>query len=113
MKAVCSQCGEFKESAWITCDGCNFRPNSEREKAQGLLLSTHFNSEKKLKQFATHIRSGKELDFKEKDLAVVTDVLKTRQDHLKEQKKHIMKLAASFLLTIIFMVFFYYYKTSK
>ena len=113
MKAVCIKCGEFKESAWVRCKSCNYRPVSEEEKAQFLLLSTHFNSETKLKNFSEHIKSGKEIDFKPKDLAFVTEVLKQRYTSKSEQRKYIIKLCACFLLTVLFMVIFYYYQASK
>ena len=113
MKAVCAKCGEFKESAWVSCSWCNFKPSTETEKAQCLLLSTHFNNDSQLQRFSKHIKSGKELDFKERDLQMVTQVLKQKNDSTKEQKKHILKLTGSFLLTVLFMVIFYYYKKSK
>ena len=113
MKAVCAKCGEFKESSWVTCSSCNFKPSSEEEKAQCLLLSSHFNNDKKLKKFSIHIKAGNILDFREQDLLVVTEVLKQKHSSVKEQRKHILKLTASFLLTVLFMVIFYYYQRSK
>lgn len=113
MKAVCAKCGEFKESAWVLCKSCNFKPSTEEEKAQYLLLSTHFNNDSRLQQFSQHIKGGNIIDFKEKDLLMVTQVLKQKHNSVKEQQKHILKLSASFLLTIVFMVILYYYQSSK
>ncbi|MCM8525988.1 MAG: hypothetical protein NE327_05700 [Lentisphaeraceae bacterium] len=112
MKAVCAKCGEFKESAWVVCQSCNFKPSTDEEKAQFLLLSTHFNNEKKLKKFSEHIKAGNIIDFREQDLLMVTQVLQQKSNSIKEQKKHILKLTGSFLLTIVFMVIFYYYQRS-
>ena len=101
MKAVCARCGTFKEHAWKRCKDCNYRPVGDEEKAKSLLLSTHFNDDKKLAAFSTHIKEKKEIEFKDKDLAMVTEVLKHKHQHNKSQKIYMAKLVGSFLLTIV------------
>jgi hypothetical protein len=113
MKAVCLKCGSFKESAWNRCKDCNYRPVGDEEKAQHLLLSTHFNNDKALLQYSEHIKTGKEVDFKEKDLDVVTNILNKKFKHRQYQKMYILKLTGAFLLTIVFMVIYYYIQTSS
>ena len=113
MEAVCVKCGEYKDSAWIKCTSCDFSPNTEEERAKLLLLSTHFNNERNLRKFSQHIKNGSEVDFKEKDLEVVMQVLKTKKKSSKEHRKYILTLTGSFLLTIIFMVIFYYYQVNR
>lgn len=113
MKAVCLRCGSFKESAWNRCKECNYRPVGDEEKAQHLLMSTHFNTEKKLAGFSDHIKSGKEVDFKEKDLEMVTETLNKKFQHSKDQNKYIMKLVGSFLLTVALMVAFYLFQSQS
>jgi hypothetical protein len=113
MKAVCLRCGSFKNNAWKRCGECNYRPVGDEEKAQHLLLSSHFNKDKKLQEFADHIKEGKEVDFKDKDLEMVTEVLKNKFQSQKNRNKYIFKLAGSFCLTIILMVIFYFIKAKK
>lgn len=113
MKAVCYKCGDFKPTAWKRCKSCNYRPVGDDEKAQHLLLSSHFNSEKKLLKFSEHIKDGKPLEFKKKDLEVVRLVLKDTIKRGQQHKIYIFKLAGTFLLTILFMVIFYFIQTAK
>ena len=103
------KCGESKKGAWKVCGACQFTPKNDTEKAQHLFLSTHFNSEKKLQVFSEHIKSGKDVTFKEKDLQLVTTVLDRKQKNKKEQRLYLMKLCGVFALTIIIMISFYYY----
>ena len=110
MKAVCARCGAFKESAWKRCTECNYRPVGDEEKAQHLLLSTHFNDSTMLKQFSEYIKNGKKIEFKEKDLARVTEVLKKKYQSDRKQRAYILKLIGCFLLTILLMVGFYLLK---
>ena len=111
MKAICARCGTYKESAWKRCKECNYRPVGDEEKAQHLLLSTHFNKAEQLASFSKHIKNGKEIEFKEKDLALVTEVLKKKYQSDKSQRAYMLKLIGCFLLTILLMIGFYYIKS--
>jgi hypothetical protein len=113
MKAVCLRCGAFKDGAWNRCNECNYRPVGDEEKAKHLLLSSHFNNEKILQQYSDHIKSKKEIDFKEKDLDMVTKILNKKFEHRQYQKIYLMKLTGAFLLTIVFIVIFYFVKKNS
>ena len=112
MKAVCARCGTYKESAWKRCTQCNYRPVGDEEKAQHLLLSTHFNNAAKLQKFSEHIKNGQSIDFKDKDLALVTEVLKKKHQSDKQQRGYMLKLFGCFLLTVLLMVGFYFIKAN-
>ena len=112
MKAVCGRCGTFKETAWKRCTQCNYRPVGDEEKAQHLLLSTHCNTAAKLQQFSEHIKSGKSIEFKDKELALVTEILKKKYQSEKSQRAYMLKLIGCFLLTILLMVGFYFLKAT-
>ncbi len=104
MKAICIECGNTKESAWQQCPGCKFNPADEDAKAKSLLLSTHFNNEHKLSQFSSHLKKGKAIDYKPKDLDMVKNIIHQKHSSKSAQQKHILKLIACFLLTIVLMV---------
>jgi hypothetical protein len=113
MKAVCNKCGEFKPTAWKRCIKCNFRPVGDDEKAQHLLLSSHFKSAKELQVISEYIQSGQALEFKKKDMDVVMLVLKDTDRRRRQEFMHMVKLCGVFLLSILMMVAYYFIQTSK
>ncbi|MCH2205067.1 MAG: hypothetical protein MK132_04235 [Lentisphaerales bacterium] len=113
MKAICYKCGDYKPSAWKRCTGCDYRPVGDDEKAKSLFCSSHFKSDKELELYSKHLKAGKSLEFKPKDLEVVTVVLNSKQNHKRQEKIYFLKLIGAFLLTIAFMVIFYFIQSSK
>lgn len=113
MKAVCFKCGEYKPSAWKRCTGCNYRPVGDDEKAKSLFFSTHFKKENELSTYSQHLKDGKTIEFKPKDLEVVTLVLNSKNGHKRREKIYMLKLIGAFMLTIVFMVIYYFIQTNK
>ena len=107
MNAVCLKCGSFKENAWEECPQCKHCP-TELDKAQHLLLSTHFNPKKKLDEFSECIKNGKEVEFKEKDLQTVKLVLAKKDLSKNKQRLHMLKLWGVFVLSILMIVAYYF-----
>lgn len=113
MKAVCFKCGEYKPTAWKRCTKCNFRPVGDDEKAKSLFCSSHFKKDKELEVYSKHLKEGKALEFKPKDLEVVTVVLNSQKNYKRQEKIYFLKLIGAFMLTIVFMVIFYFIQSSK
>ena len=57
-KAICWECGCFKEGCWIPCPKCNADPITDDDKIISLFLSDHYQDEKSLNALHIQITSG-------------------------------------------------------
>lgn len=110
MKSICGKCGQYKEGAWKACGNCGFIPVSTEDKATHLLLSSHFTTLHNLEKFSNHLKSGQALAFQPKDLEIVKETIYKKEQSKKKQRIYLLKLFGCFLLSIIAMIAFYYFK---
>ncbi len=61
--AICPSCGEDKVGALTYCRKCNYRPKTEQEVDQSLLLTDHYLSYGKLRAIGRNIKNNQQVDL--------------------------------------------------
>lgn len=79
--AVCIQCGNLKREPAAKCSACNFRPQSDVERAKSLILSTGYEidgefrgkTDAELKNIANEIANGQPYAFVDSEIMSVVE----------------------------------------
>ncbi|MDH5642127.1 MAG: hypothetical protein OEY28_12620 [Nitrospira sp.] len=77
--SICASCGAWKRNPAGKCAQCNFKPQTDEEKAKALILSTAYEGKggykvkavEELKTIAAQVRSGRPYEFNPDEVQMV------------------------------------------
>lgn len=103
--ALCLTCGEMKLGAWTDCPNCGFKPATDREFTQHLLMSEHHQRVEALEAAGQRIKAGETLEFDEDALLQLWVSRADVDAGIKEAKTALVGCAARTVAVIAIVVF--------